>query len=533
MVDDSVKGTPRAYGGVSQELYQRISAYYATNTTSTTMLHTSGPVPRDAPACYQGEPHVTEAVARAWLQAEGVALATNVALDSASLELENGQTRLSALKLANGSVVTGGAFVDASYEGDVLPLAKVPFALGREGVLAYNESFAGKGLCGDASRSGQPGSNWQAFDATVSALETPGGGAGAALLPGVWERYPSQPDGGDSLLQSFNFRICLTTSSDPAKARPWPPPASRNASLATLLERYIVARSKSSKPLQSASDFFGCFAYTHGKCDANDGRAIGLNPMGQETWTWPEAPPARRRQLQQSFVDYTLQLLHHVANSTTVPAHVRADVARYRLCADEWPDLGHFPFMPYVREGRRMQGQALFTQADWALRMGAPLPLGWSGASAVSPEANTTIGLGSWFLDCHALQHVALPPGHAGEDPTVANEGCIQYGRTFTDTGRVFGLPLFLLLPANDSSMPGNLLVTGALSSSHVGLQPLRIEPTFMVLGQAAGTLAALIAGGKQRAWDTDLQHLVDLLRTNGAILSRDAMPSSTPQEKC
>ena len=38
--------------------------------------------------------------------------------------------RIVAVGLADGDVVEGGVFVDASYEGDLLALAGVPYAVG-------------------------------------------------------------------------------------------------------------------------------------------------------------------------------------------------------------------------------------------------------------------------------------------------------------------------------------------------------------------------------------------------------------------
>ena len=54
----------------------------------------------------------------------------------------------------------------------------------------------------------------------------------------------------------------------------------------------------------------------------------------------------------------------------------------------------------------------------------------------------------------------------------------------------------------------GNLLVSVAVSSTHVGFNPLRIEPTYMVLGQAAGTAAALAIEGSTGVHDIDMTAL-------------------------
>ena len=54
-----------------------------------------------------------------------------------------------------------------------------------------------------------------------------------------------------------------------------------------------------------------------------------------------------------------------------------------------------------------------------------------------------------------------------------------------------------VLLP-KESQAP-NLLVSAALSASHVGSGPLRLEPQYMNLGQAAGVAAVQVATGRAR----------------------------------
>ena len=53
-------------------------------------------------------------------------------------------------------------------------------------------------------------------------------------------------------------------------------------------------------------------------------------------------------------------------------------------------------------------------------------------------------------------------------------------------------------------------------SASHVGFSALRLEPTFMVLGQAAGVAAALAAAAAARVADVNTTLLQDVLRQQG-----------------
>lgn len=51
---------------------------------------------------------------------------------------------MTRLRDTSGSLYQAGVFVDASYEGDLLAAAGVPYAVGREGRQKYGEVFAGR-----------------------------------------------------------------------------------------------------------------------------------------------------------------------------------------------------------------------------------------------------------------------------------------------------------------------------------------------------------------------------------------------------
>ena len=56
--------------------------------------------------------------------------------------------------------------------------------------------------------------------------------------------------------------------------------------------------------------------------------------------------------------------------------------------------------------------------------------------------------------------------------------------------GYAYQIPYRSILPVPTEC--GNLLVPVALSCTHVGISSIRVEPTWMILGQSAGVAAAL-----------------------------------------
>jgi hypothetical protein len=65
-----------------------------------------------------------------------------------------------------------------------------------------------------------------------------------------------------------------------------------------------------------------------------------------------------------------------------------------------------------------------------------------------------------------------------------------------------------------------NLLVPVCLSASHVAFGSVRMEPTLMALGHAAGTAAAQAARRGVAVQDVDVAALQDDLRDEGQVLA-------------
>jgi hypothetical protein len=518
MVDDSNSGNTRAYGGVAAEFFRRVASYY--NVTD------------EAAGCFKGEPSVTERVFRRWLASEGVTLLTGETIMSLQISTRGpGQRVIEAATLTpSGNRFTAKQFIDATYEGDLLPLAGVPVLFGREGRGRWNESLAGQGLCSDAVR------NDAVFTATYETFTVAeNASVGGLLLAGVdgeyaaWDKAAGEQR-SDRRVQSYNFRACLTKSTSAVAAVPITRPTGYNSSDYELFARHIAALQalRPETPVTLAGDFVGCGGYTNGKCDTNDGHALDLAPRGNETHHWALATPAQRVALRWHFVNYTLGLFHFLGTDPRVPAEVRKAMLGYSLCAEEWAEPGeqHLPHIPYIREGRRMDGDLVFTQEDYRQRIGnTVLPRARSGVITKDAVAlNFSVGLGFWFIDCHATRRTSI-------GGLLQNEGCIQYGRSLMAKDRVWEIPFGVMVPPKGSV--DNLLSTSALSASHVGFQALRVEPTYMVLGQAAGIASALAIEQQTELRLLGAPRLQSALRRASAILVAAAMKADPIAANC
>ena len=185
-------------------------------------------------------------------------------------------------------------------------------------------------------------------------------------------------------------------------------------------------------------------------------------------------------------------MLWFLGNDPRVPEHLRTEMKRWGLAADEFADSGHFPYQIYVREARRMVGQEVMTEHNVR--------------KDFRVEARYPVGVGSYMLDCHYVSHVA------GDDGKVHIEGNI-----FTST-RPYPISYYSLVPKAGEC--GNLLVPVCLSASHVAYASIRMEPTYMVLGQSAAAAAVLALDSGCTVQQIDYGKLKTILTEAGQILT-------------
>ena len=244
----------------------------------------------------------------------------------------------------------------------------------------------------------------------------------------------------------------------------------------------------------------------NGKFDANNGigKQFSMGLVGACNG-WSEADETGRAKIWEAHKQYTLEMYHFLTTDPAVPENLRRQLAQLGLCRDEFAAYDHWSPQLYVREGRRMKGMYVLSQKD----------------IMNEPQKDDAIVVSSFPIDSHDCQRVALKDG-------VVNEGTIfpvrMQGRRH---GYAYHIPYRSILPQAEECE--NLLVPVALSCTHVGISSIRVEPTWMILGQSAGIAAALSARQNVTVQKLPYAVLRERLLAQKQVLDLPVLPELSP----
>lgn len=424
------------------------------------------------------EAHVAETIFNEMLRDAGVAVHLHKRLREKNGVSKDG-TRIREIITENGDIYRAKVFADATYEGDLMAQAGVSFTWGRESSKEYGESLAGV-------RTNTPKHQF--------VVKLTGRDANGKLLPEIQSDKLGREGEGDRKVQAYNFRLVLTQ--DKANQVPFPKPRGYDARRYELLAQLLPAlEKKAGRPLHYR-EFFGVGFIPNQKADFNNSGAFSTDYLGK-SWDYPNATYARRDEIWQDHIDYTQGLFWFLAHDPRVPKSLQADINGWGLSKDEFVDNNHWPHQLYIREARRMIGEYVMTQKDIQ-------------TERTKPDA---IGMGSYNSDSHNVQRIIGPDGY------VFNEGDMQV------PVQPYQMPYRMITPKRAEST--NLLVPVCFSASHVAYSTLRMEPQYMIIGQAAGLAAKMAIDTAKPVQSIDTDQLNKALRTQGAVMEYVPTPGA------
>jgi hypothetical protein len=431
-------GRRETVGGLSFEFFARVKKYYA---------ETYGPDSTQAKECKNGfffEPSVADRIFSDMLREAGVAVLRKERLAPLATVTEKNRIRaITTRHYETGAETTVRArvFIDATYEGDLMASAHVPYRVGREARVEYNESLAGR------------------------------------------THAPAQYRGaGDHRVQSYNIRSTLTNRDDIRV----PVPKPRTYTPAPHRHFIDYVNKHGIRTFEELFHDAPLWGPVNGKSDPNKADYPGAN------YAYAEADYEMRALIVGRVRDYWASLWWMLQNDPALSEEFKASARKWGLPKDEFVESGNITPQIYVREARRMLGRHLLTQNDLERDRWKP----------------DTICMGSYNIDSHDVSFVQTPGG-------LTKEGFLISGVD------AYEIPYRSITPI----APDNLLVTCAVSATHIAYGSLRMEPVFMMIGQAAGFAAQLARREAVAVQDVSIEKLQAALAAAGIPLKAPFRP--------
>lgn len=444
-------GNKAVIGGLSREFYHRVWRYYqrpeAWKWQKRSDYGNRGQgtpaIDGDQRTMWIFEPHVAEQVFEDLVEEFEIAVHRDRWLDR-QRGVQKAGSRIESIKTLDGSIWRGKMFVDATYEGDLMAAAGVSYHVGRESQDQYSEKWNGvqTGVLHHRHHFG-------VLEKRIDPFVVPSDASSGFLLR-IQPGSPGEFGQADKRIQAYCFRMCLTRAAE--NRVPFSRPAGYDASQYELLLRIFDAGWR--------EQFQKFDPIPNLKTDTNNHGPFSTDNIGYN-YDYPEGSYQRRREIIDEHRKYQLGLMFFMANDPRVPAEVRKAMSQWGLAKDEFVDNGHWPHQIYVREARRMIGQYVMTENELLKQRPTPQP----------------IGMGSYTMDSHNVQRYVTPEGY------VQNEGDIG-----VKTKEPYQIAMGSVLPRQEEC--SNLVVPICVSSSHIAFGSIRMEPVFMILGQAAATVA-------------------------------------------
>jgi hypothetical protein len=470
-------GKKEAIGGLAREFYHRVWEHYNTDEAwrweKRSEYGNKGQgtpaIDGDRRTMWIFEPHIAEHVFEDFVSDYKIPVYRDEWLNRESgVEVVDG--KIKSITTLSGKKYEAKIFIDATYEGDLMAASGVSYHVGREANSVYNETYNGV----------QTGvlhhKHW--FDKDISPYKIPGDPS-SGVLPRISTDDPGRKGEGDHRIQAYCFRLCMTNH--PENRKPFPKPDNYDPSQYELLLRVFNAGWR--------EQFEKFDAIPNKKTDTNNHGPFSSDNIGMN-YDYPEGSYERRKEIIAEHENYQKGLLYFMCNDPRIPKSVQRAMNKWGLAKDEFTDNGNWPHQMYIREARRMKGEYVTTEHD------------------ITSEYDTpeSIGMGSYSMDSHNVQRYIKPNGF------VQNEGDIG-----AKVKKPYKISFGSLKPKKEECK--NLLVPVCVSSSHIAFGSVRMEPVFMILGQSAGTAAAMALDKNIELYDLTYKELREKLLEDGQVL--------------
>ena len=386
-------GDKGVIGGLSREFYHRVYNHYQkTSAWQWQNKEDYGGKGQGSPAVdgqsrtmWIFEPHVAEEIFENLVQEYKIKVFRGELLDRVhGVAIKDG--KIQSIKTLSGKIYPGKIFIDATYEGDLMAAVGVSYHVGREANDLYGETWNGV-------QTGDLAVKHHDFQGLKISPYVIPGDQKSGVLPLISTDDPGIRGSADKRIQAYCFRTCLTKNSN--NRVPFIRPLGYDSTQYELMIRIFEAGWR--RTFQKFDPI------PNDKTDVNNHGPLSFDYIGKN-YSYPEACYDQRKEIITAHETYQKGLLFFLANDRRVPSEVRDEMSKWGLSKDEFKDNGNWPHQIYVREARRMIGQAILTENEI------------TGKSKVLHP----VAMGSYNMDSHNTQRYIKPDGY------VENEGDIE-----------------------------------------------------------------------------------------------------------
>ena len=461
--------------GLFSEFTDRVRKYYikryGINSENVRLCHDG----------YYYEPSVAESIFNQLINEQGLITVLNNHQFESTLKRNQKATGVVVIdrKLGIRRKLLAPILIDATYEGDVYAGAGAKYRLGRESRDEFGEPHAGTIY----------------FD----------------YRKGIF--LQGSTGKGDNRLPAYTYRLCLTTSASNAYPLTEPPAnydPSHYIGYFEDLKQGRLAGPKSFKPgrgyyPEHFNTLVRALSVTdipNQKTDVNmNPRPLGF-PFAEENEGYVEGSWEAREKISINIRNLTLGLLWFLQQESTVSEKHRKIARAYHLPKDEFTGTNHFPHQLYIREARRLVGLYTLTEHDVTR----------NSKRTNAGHFNDAVALGEFPID-------SFPVRKRQPSDSAVLEGYLY----MLENTQSYQIPYRIMIPVKVDG----LIVPVAASTTHVAFSSIRMEPTWMALGQAAGVAAHLALEQKIQPRNVDIKQLQKILRQQNQVLDLNRRFSS------
>jgi hypothetical protein len=443
---------PSNVSGIPLEFFNQVKATYAN---------------QDA---WRVTPKLAEKIFRKMLTAAKVEVWLNVSATKASIA----KGQITCLTIQNNSKFCAKQFIDASYTGDLLPLTKTKFKLGKEDLFDYGDNVGMDIVIRSrVTLSENLTSEQEESIAAIPFMEHPENFSLAKV---------KLTDG----MPSFTYRFCITNGPKKRAFRLDPEDEKLIPAWKVMIDGF------SKKPcIDCESDnthvvtrFWRIGKVFGDKWDLNSLNSFTNFPIPRSYFADESTRPATNALAAR----YIESLVAYMQLDPDVNIVEKSALAGFGMCSDEFTDNNNVPYEPYIREGRRLVGKYVMLATD----------------EKTNIKKQDTIGIGMYHID----NKLSL---------SIHYKNRFYRDYTSFQKSKIYEIPYSITVP---KAGPTNLLVAVGVSTSPLAYGSIRMEPHYMLIGQATGVAASLAIKSKKKVSEISVPDLQEILRSWGQKLS-------------